>query len=368
MILSYAVVRTDPPEVYLADDVDTLQWVLALQVVAAHRARCVWGTRRRRSCARRCWPRSGADAVVRVDRRHRHPGRRVPRRSRCTRPATWPWVRPSCSSPRCSQTRTDRTDRGHRQDPPDRAGHGRGPGLRAVPGRSARARPHRGARPRSFDLAAGAPAGHRGRAPPSATCCCGRSTTAAPFAPRCWAGVGPARSTGWAAAAPPGPPTSPATSPSTACGSSRPSTTRPACSTRHRRRWWTSCWPTTPPTPTTPGTRRWPWPQLQRYYRVRAPGPRRRRTTPRRRPRPRPRRQGPPQGGHAGGPQLAGRGRGLRRAVPGRLHRDHAALAPPPGGIHRVPGHPDAVPHAAHRRRALLAAGHEGRLARCDWP
>lgn len=34
MILSYAIVRTDPPEVYLADDVDTLQWVLALQVVA----------------------------------------------------------------------------------------------------------------------------------------------------------------------------------------------------------------------------------------------------------------------------------------------------------------------------------------------
>jgi hypothetical protein len=32
--LSYAIVRTDPPEVYLADDVDTLQWVLALQVVA----------------------------------------------------------------------------------------------------------------------------------------------------------------------------------------------------------------------------------------------------------------------------------------------------------------------------------------------
>ena len=37
MILSYAVVRTDPPEVYLADDVETLQWVLALQVVAQTR-------------------------------------------------------------------------------------------------------------------------------------------------------------------------------------------------------------------------------------------------------------------------------------------------------------------------------------------
>jgi hypothetical protein len=34
VILSYAIVRTDPPEIYLADDVDTLQWVLALQVVA----------------------------------------------------------------------------------------------------------------------------------------------------------------------------------------------------------------------------------------------------------------------------------------------------------------------------------------------
>ena len=34
MILSYTMVQTDPAEVYLADDVDTLQWVLALQVVA----------------------------------------------------------------------------------------------------------------------------------------------------------------------------------------------------------------------------------------------------------------------------------------------------------------------------------------------
>ena len=34
MIVSYAVVRSDPPEIYLADDVDTLQWVLALKVVA----------------------------------------------------------------------------------------------------------------------------------------------------------------------------------------------------------------------------------------------------------------------------------------------------------------------------------------------
>ena len=37
MIVSYAVVRSDPPEVYLADDIDTLQWVLALQVVARTR-------------------------------------------------------------------------------------------------------------------------------------------------------------------------------------------------------------------------------------------------------------------------------------------------------------------------------------------
>ena len=37
MIVSYAVVRSDPPEVYLADDIDTLQWVLALHVVARTR-------------------------------------------------------------------------------------------------------------------------------------------------------------------------------------------------------------------------------------------------------------------------------------------------------------------------------------------
>jgi hypothetical protein len=34
MVVSYAVVRTEPPQVYLADDIDTLQWVLALKVVA----------------------------------------------------------------------------------------------------------------------------------------------------------------------------------------------------------------------------------------------------------------------------------------------------------------------------------------------
>ena len=34
MQLAYAVVRFDPPQVFVADDVDTLQWVLALQVVA----------------------------------------------------------------------------------------------------------------------------------------------------------------------------------------------------------------------------------------------------------------------------------------------------------------------------------------------
>jgi hypothetical protein len=37
MLLSYAVVRSDPPEIYLADDIDTLQWVLALEVVARTR-------------------------------------------------------------------------------------------------------------------------------------------------------------------------------------------------------------------------------------------------------------------------------------------------------------------------------------------
>ena len=34
MQLAYAVVRFDPPKVFVADDVDTLQWVLALNVVA----------------------------------------------------------------------------------------------------------------------------------------------------------------------------------------------------------------------------------------------------------------------------------------------------------------------------------------------
>ena len=38
MLVSYAVVRTDPPQVYLADDIETLQWVLALKVVARTRA------------------------------------------------------------------------------------------------------------------------------------------------------------------------------------------------------------------------------------------------------------------------------------------------------------------------------------------
>jgi len=32
--LAYAVVRSDPPAVFVADDVDTLQWVLALKLVA----------------------------------------------------------------------------------------------------------------------------------------------------------------------------------------------------------------------------------------------------------------------------------------------------------------------------------------------
>jgi hypothetical protein len=35
MSLAYAVVRGDPPEVYVAEDVDTLHRVLALEVVAA---------------------------------------------------------------------------------------------------------------------------------------------------------------------------------------------------------------------------------------------------------------------------------------------------------------------------------------------
>src|SRR5215831_13651007 len=34
MLVSYAVVRSEPPEVFLADDIETLQWVLALKVVA----------------------------------------------------------------------------------------------------------------------------------------------------------------------------------------------------------------------------------------------------------------------------------------------------------------------------------------------
>ena len=34
MLISYAVVRSDPPDVFLAEDVETLQWLLALHVVA----------------------------------------------------------------------------------------------------------------------------------------------------------------------------------------------------------------------------------------------------------------------------------------------------------------------------------------------
>jgi hypothetical protein len=37
MQLAYAVVRVDPPKVFVADDIDTLQWVLALQLVARTR-------------------------------------------------------------------------------------------------------------------------------------------------------------------------------------------------------------------------------------------------------------------------------------------------------------------------------------------
>jgi hypothetical protein len=34
MELSYAIVHGDPPEVFIAEDMDTLHWVLALEVVA----------------------------------------------------------------------------------------------------------------------------------------------------------------------------------------------------------------------------------------------------------------------------------------------------------------------------------------------
>jgi hypothetical protein len=34
MDLAYAVVHDDPPQVYAAEDVDVLQWVIALEVVA----------------------------------------------------------------------------------------------------------------------------------------------------------------------------------------------------------------------------------------------------------------------------------------------------------------------------------------------
>lgn len=33
-VVAYAVVREEPPRVFVAEDVDTLQWVLALQLVA----------------------------------------------------------------------------------------------------------------------------------------------------------------------------------------------------------------------------------------------------------------------------------------------------------------------------------------------
>ena len=46
----------------------------------------------------------------------------------------------------------------------------------------------------------------------------------------------------------------------------------------------------------------------------------------------------------------------LRRALPGRLARDHAALAPPSRSLHPGPTQPDALPHAADRRRSVLAA------------
>lgn len=36
--LACAVVRDDPPEVYAAEDLETLNWILAVRVVAARRA------------------------------------------------------------------------------------------------------------------------------------------------------------------------------------------------------------------------------------------------------------------------------------------------------------------------------------------
>ena len=35
-LIACAVVRDDPPQVFVAEDLETLNWVLALQVVAAH--------------------------------------------------------------------------------------------------------------------------------------------------------------------------------------------------------------------------------------------------------------------------------------------------------------------------------------------
>jgi len=46
--LAYAVVRGDPPAVYVADDIDTLHHVLALQVVAATPGGTISATRRER--------------------------------------------------------------------------------------------------------------------------------------------------------------------------------------------------------------------------------------------------------------------------------------------------------------------------------
>lgn len=39
LFVAYAVVREDPPEVYVAEDMDALNWVLALKVVARTPAR-----------------------------------------------------------------------------------------------------------------------------------------------------------------------------------------------------------------------------------------------------------------------------------------------------------------------------------------
>ena len=168
-------------------------------------------------------------------------------------------------------------------------------------------------------------------------------------------------SSGWARLAPCGPPTSPATWRSTGCGSSRRSTTRPASSTPRRDRWSTIFWSTTASKPASRGSRRSPSARSRISTSASAPAidepvmclPATCATSTRtRRPRSR-RRCGQNEVHHR-------RGRGVRRAVPGGLARDHPALASPHRGILPGTAKPDAVSHAAHRRRSVLAAGPQG--------